>query len=159
MSLFDTVLFREDLPKSFRWDWLKFRMDDEMREKYKRSKIGITDGQIRSREQYFCKNASVFDVAGKKIAWGDVAPLDVKMMEGVYYILSEYKSFWHVPEKGTKEWSFRSKDPNSKSRFQDLLPEFEPTVFKPSYVRRNAIARIVDGEIQTSGRLISRHYQ
>ena len=70
MSLFDTVLFREDLPKSFRWDWLKFRMDDEMREKYKRSKIGITDGQIRSREQYFCKNASVFDVAGKKNSVG-----------------------------------------------------------------------------------------
>jgi len=39
------------------------------------------------------------------------------------------------------------------------MPDFEPVVFDPKYVKRNAIARIVDGNIETSKDLISAHWQ
>lgn len=160
MGLHDVVKMREDLPNNFRWDWInpKYRLNAKMAEEYKNSVIGVTNGQLRSSEERFCKNASIFDVTGTKIAWGDVAPLDVKLMKGVYYILSEHRSFWHPSENRVKGWSFRKRDPNSRSPFQHLLSDFEAVVFDPSYVRRNAIARIVDGEIQTSRELIYRNH-
>lgn len=157
MGLHDTVKLREDLPTSFKDD--EFTLTPEMIEKYKNSKISIQNGQIRSYSRYFCKNGSIFDVTGLKIVWGDIAPEDVKDMLGVYYILSEHKSFWKPDETAIKKSYFRRDDPNSKSPFRDLLPDFEPAVFDPSYVKTHAIARIVDGEIQTSKNLICVHYQ
>ena len=157
MGLHDTVEFRDDLPLSFENDG--FELTPDMRGKYLESIIGVTNGQMRARDKYFCKNASIFDVTGTKLVWGDVAPKDVEQMLGVYYILSEHKSFWKPEEEAVKGWEFRSKDPKSKSPFIDLLPDFEPVVIDLRYVKKNAIARIVDGKIETSDNLISLHYQ
>jgi len=156
MGLYKTVTLREDLPLSFENDG--FELTPEMGEKYKQTRITIQNGQIRSHLEYFCKNASIFDVTGTKIVWGDITPKDVEGMLGVYYILSEHKSFWRPDENAVKGWDFRSKDPNSLSPFRELLPDFEPVVFDIRYVKTNAIARILDGEIQTSEDLISAHY-
>lgn len=157
MGLYDTVNLREDLPTSFENDG--FELTPQMRAKYLESIIGIMNGQTRSRERYFCKNASIFDVTGTKLAWGDIAPADVVNMLGVYYILSEHKSFWKPDEEAVKGWKFRSEDPNSRSPFRDLLPDFEPQIFDITYVKKSAIARILDGQIETSHDLIFKNYQ
>lgn len=157
MGLHDTVQLRTDLPVSFENDG--FELSPEMAGKYLESIVDVREGQMRNRDARFCKNASIFDVTGKKIVWGDIAPADVKRMKGVYYILSEHKSFWDPKESAVKGWNFRGEDPNSKSQFRDSLPDFEPNVFDINYVKRNALARIVDGEIQTSEGLIGAHFQ
>lgn len=157
MGLYNALQLRKDLPFSFEDDG--YELTPEMRTKYSKSIIGVKNGQMRRIDECFCKNGSIFDVTGTKLTWGNIAPKDVTQMLGVYYILSEYKSFWKPDEEAVKGWNFRSEDPNSRSPFRDLLPNFEPVVFDPKYVKRNAIARIVDGEIQTSEELISAHYQ
>ena len=156
MGLYNTVQLREDLPPSFKNDG--YELTPEMRAKYLESIIGVTNGQMRGRDEYFCKNGSIFDVTGTKLAWGDIAPRDVTQMLGVYYILSEHKSYWKLDEESVKGWNFRSDDSNSRSPFRDSLPDFELIVFDPKYVKRSAIARIVDGQIQTSRYLIIAHY-
>ena len=156
MSLYDTVQLREDLPISFENDG--YELTQEMVAKYLESIIEVTNGQIRKIDEYFCRNGSIFDVTGTKLAWGDIAPRDVAKMLGVYYILTEHKSYWEPDGEAAKGWTLRSEDPNSRSPFRDLLPDLEPAVFDPRYVKRNAIARIVDGEIQTSRDLIHAHY-
>jgi len=157
MGLYDTVLLRENLPLSFEND--EYRLTPEMREKYLKSIIGVKNGQIRGRDEYFCKNASIFDVTGTKLVWGDIAPRDVTKMFGVYYILSQHKSYWKPDEEAVRGWKLKGEDPNSMSPFRHMLPDFEPMIFDPKYVKRNAIARIIDGEIQTSRDLIFTHYQ
>ena len=42
---------------------------------------------------------------------------------------------------------------------RQFLPEFEPIQFKIETVKRFAVARIVDGQIQSSRKLFSRNYQ
>ncbi|PIN81756.1 hypothetical protein COV11_01210 [Candidatus Woesearchaeota archaeon CG10_big_fil_rev_8_21_14_0_10_30_7] len=116
MGLFNTVQFREDLPISFENDG--FELTPEMREKYLQSKIRITNGQMRQRDKYFCKNASIFDVTGTKLSWGDIAPRDVTQMLGVYYILSEHKSYWNPDEASVKGWEFRKEDGSSEKTIQ-----------------------------------------
>ena len=157
MGLFDTVKMNQDITSTFENDG--FELTEEMIDKYKKSKITIKNGQIRSRDKYFCKNASIFDVTGMKLVWGDIEPNDVKDMQGVYYILSEHKSFWKIDETDVKGWNFRSKDPNSISPFKHLLPDFEPVILDLKYVKKNSIGRIINGEIQTSKWLIYTNYQ
>jgi len=130
MGLYNTVQLREDLPACFEYD--NYSLTLEMQAKYLESRMGVIDGQVRERDEYFCKNASIFDLTGKKLAWGDITPQDVAEMRGVYYILSEYRSYWDRHEEAD---------------------------FTPEYVKKNAIARIVDGQIQTSRTLIFRNYQ
>lgn len=128
-----TIRLDEDI-SSFENDEYKFTK--EMKKKYLESKIKMSEGQIRYDDNFF-KNTSIFDLAGRKVIWGDIAPEDVDEMKGVYYLLSEYKSFW----------DFR----NSKNKNPDAL--------KVKYIKKNAIARIVDGKIETNDNLINLHFQ
>lgn len=141
MGLHDTVQLREDLPNSFENDG--FELSLEMITKYLESKIGIKNGQIRNRDKYFCKNGSIFDVTGTKLAWGDITPRDVEQMLGVYYILSEHKSYFKPDENAVKGWDFRSNDPNSRSPFRDLLPDFEPIVLDINYVKKMPLQELL----------------
>jgi hypothetical protein len=136
-------------------------LDDEMLQKYRRSRITMRQGQILPRSRMFCKNSSVFDVTGRKLIWGDIGPDDVKQMYGVYYILSEHASFWNPVEKDvtSTRWSRRSDDPFSESLCRQFLPDFEPVQFKVSTVKRFALAWIIDGKIQSSRKLFSSNYQ
>ena len=155
MGLYDLVKFRTDLSLSFENDG--YKLTSEMQKKYKKSKHTIQDGQIKSASQRWCKNVSIFDVSGYKIAWGDIGPKDVKDLLGVYYVLSEHTSFWKPDFKAIKVNGL--KDPFSCSQFRHLCPAVEPILFDIKYVKKNAIARIIDGKIQTSKNLIFCHYQ
>ncbi len=156
MGLYNVVQMMDGLPESFEND--SYTLDDKMIEKYKNSKIGIVNGQMRGSDERFCKNTSVFDVTGRKLVWGDIAPGDVEGMLGVYYLLSEHKSFWDPDKVAVKNWGPRSEDPYSLSPFRNLLPTFEPVIFDIAYVKKNAFARIVDGRIETSKEIISNRY-
>ena len=134
MGLYDTVELMEDLPESFLDDG--YEMSQEMIRKYLESDIRITDGQERNNAERFCKNASVYDVSGVRIAWGDIAPGDVKGMLGVYYVLSQRRSLF-LAERGNGVY---------------------PTQLDMDYIKEAAIARIIDGQIQTSRLLIEENY-
>lgn len=157
MGLYDTVELRNDLQISFENDG--FEITNEMIEKYRSSKLCIDNGQVLPRQIYFCKNASVFDLTGTKIVWGDIAPEDVKNMMGVYYILTEHTSYWKPPKYAVRLEQKNGEDPNSNSSFRNILPKKEAVAFDMNYIKRNAIARIVDGKIDTSKDLIMLHYQ
>jgi len=157
MGFYDTITLRTDLPDTFENDG--YILDEEMNKKYSRSRIKIRNGQVRDGREFFWKNLSVFDVRGMKLAWGDIAPRDVDEMFGAYYLLSEYKSFWSPDDEFVKGWGQRSVDPNSLSQFNGWMPDFEPVVFDIIYVKRNALARILDGQIQSSEDLIRRNLQ
>jgi len=138
----------------------RYVMAEGMAAKYRFSKEAIPPrGNLRPRETMLFKNVSIFDITGTKITWGDIAPEDVRMMLGVYYILSEHKSFWNPPENAVIRFGPVSEDPNSRSPFRELLPEKEPMIMSVRYVKANAIARIVDGEIHTSRQLLMSNYQ
>jgi hypothetical protein len=132
----DNVVKLDENITSFEND--DYELTREMIERYERSKIKIAKGQIKYGDNRFCKNASIFDVAGNKITWGDIAADDVDEMKGVYYILSEYKSYWD---------------------FRKVLPSLELVMMNIDYIRKNAIARIVDGKIETNDNLIFLHFQ
>jgi len=136
-----------------------YELNEEMLQKYRCSRITMRKGQILSRSRMFCKNVSVFDLSGKKLVWGDIGPDDVKQMFGVYYLMSEHASFWTPVEKDVTRWTPRSNDPFSQSPYQQFLPELEPIAFKIETIKRFAVARIVDGKIQSSRELFSRNYQ
>lgn len=155
MGLYDTVPMKADLPSSFETDG--YGLDLEMKLKYQQSKITLRDGQMRDRAQYFCKNASIFDLTGTKLGWGDIAPADVEKMMGVYYILSEMKSYWLVNMLAVNSMK-DSQDPNSISPFRHLLPP-EAINIEISYIKKNAIARIADGKIETNKELILKNIQ
>src|SRR3989338_8260981 len=125
-------------------------MSDEMLDKYKQSTIESPEGQLLPVGRRYRKNASIFDVRGIKIWWGDICPDDVRRLKGVYYVLSQSNSYMSVPEEAIIKWNFlEKKDPNSRSAFRHLLP-VEPTVLDINYVKKKAIARIIDGKMQTS---------
>lgn len=133
----------------------------EMKAKYQASVHALpSEGGMRGRYKMIFKNVSIFDVSGAKLTWSDLTPEDARGLQGVYYLLSEHKSLWDAPEAEnlTTGWDFRSKDPNSRSPFEDYLPDFEPVRMSIEYVKSNAIARIVDGEIHTSRQLMSMNY-
>lgn len=155
MGLFNTVKFNDDLPENFLND--KYQWNIEMRNKYLESKIKSEPGQILSREKMFCKNASIFDLTGLKIWWGDLCPNDVIYLKGIYYILSEYKSFSNVPKKFIYEIKM-NEDKFSNSPFRQYLP-LEPTILEIKYVKGSAIARINDGKIETNEKLIQNNFQ
>lgn len=135
-----------------------YALNDEMMEKYRRSRITMRQGQILPRSKMFCKNVSIFDVSGRKVTWGDIGPDDVKFMFGVYYLLSEHTSFLSPITSAVKGWSFRSGDPFSESRCRQFLPDFEPVQFEIETIKSYAIARIVDGRIQSSRSLFNSNY-
>jgi len=144
MGLFSSnIKFLDNLPTSFEDD--NFILTSEMTEKYKKSRIKMEKGQVKPRKQRFCKNASIFDITGKKITWGDIAPEDVNEMMGVYYILSEEKSLWNKNE--------------IKENSRDHSPDLEGFVFNIDYIKRKAFARIIDGEIQTNETLIKKRIE
>lgn len=159
MNVFALVPEDENLKEiaSFKDD--RYILDDEMRARYMRSKITMRPGQILPRSRMFCKNVSIFDVTGRKLIWGDIGPDDVRAMYGVYYVLSEHTSFWSPIGEDVKGWDFRSEDPFSKSACRQFLPDFEPVQFDIESVKTYAIARIVNGEIQSSRLLFDRNYQ
>ena len=136
-----------------------YALDSLMLKKYRLTRITMSQGQILPRSRMFCKNSSVFDLFGRKIIWGDIGPDCVRQMFGVYYILSEHTSFWNPVEKNAARWSPRSDDPFSQSRYRQFLPDAEPVEFRITTVKRYAIARISDGKIQSSRKLLSSNYQ
>ncbi len=151
MGLCECIEFTQGLPDSFEDD--TFSLTNEMQEKYKNSVITIVDGQMGTRP-YFCKNASIFDVAGRKICWGNIGPNDVKQMKGVYYILSEGSSFWNADPQEVNGYLPLLSDARFPAHRRSHLPNFEPVVFNVSYVKRHAFARIIDGKIQTNKNLV-----
>ena len=161
MDVFAIVPEDEGLKEALSFVDDGYVLDDEMLERYRRSRITIHQGQILPRSRMFCKNASVFDVTGGKLIWGDIGPDDVKQMFGVYYILSEHASFWNPVEKDatSTRWTLRSDDPFSESLCRQFLPDIEPVQFKIETVKRFAVARIVDKKIQSSRELYSGNYQ
>ena len=150
MDVFATVPEDESLKDTESFVDDGYVLDDEMLEKYRRARITMCQGQILPRNKMFCKNASVFDVSGRKLVWGDIGGDDVKEMYGVYYILSEHSSFWSPVVQDVNDWSRRSDDPFSESLCRQFLPKLEPVRFKIETVKRFAIARIIDGKIQSS---------
>ena len=128
-----------------------FELIPFMTSEYNRSLIKIKNGQLRTSSERFCKNASIFDLNGTKICWGDITPNDVENMCGVYYILSELKSYWMVDKDQIKSSKKGSNifDPHRK----------EPTLLTIDYIKKNAIARIVNGKIETNEDLIFQNYQ
>lgn len=154
MRIHKEVPMMEDLPHSFVDDG--YSLTPEMLEKYNDTKLTMTVGQMRSREEMFSKNTSMFDVTGRKVVWGDIAPRDVADMKGVFYLLSEHRSYWKIP-KDVVKGECVNEDPNSKSVCRDWLPDFEAVVVDIKYVKDNAFARIVDGEIQTSSHLLFKY--
>ena len=133
-------------------------LDTLMLKKYRRTRITMRQGQILPRSSMFCKNASVFDLSGRKIIWGDIGPDDVKQMVGVYYIMSEHTSFWNPVEKDATSWSPRSDDTFSQSSYRQFLPDVEPVQFKITTVKKYAVARIFDGKIQSTRNIFSNNY-
>lgn len=157
MGLYNTLELRKDMPLTFENDG--YELNIEMIERYRNSKMCIENGQMLPRETYFCKNVSIFDLTGTKIFWGDIAPEDVRNMMGIYYILTEHTSYWNPPKSAVKLNQKNNEDINSKSSYRHLLPEREAVALDIDYIKRNAIARINDGAIETSKDLIMLHYQ
>jgi len=136
MKHLDNIIQLDENITSFEND--KYELNEEMKEKYSKSKIKISSQQLIIKDKRFCKNASIFDVTGLKIAWGDIALEYVNEMFGIYYVLSEYKSYWD---------------------FRNVLPNMEPIAMNMNYIKKNAIARIVDGKIESNDNLIFLHFQ
>lgn len=140
-----------------------YTLNLEMTEKYKASSEYIPRrGGIRPRFLRLFKNVSIFDVTGFKVTWSDISPFDVEKMLGVYYVLSEYRSFWHIPKAAVRVHKIRGSWPNpfeDFSPFEEFLPKWEASYVEVKYMKCSAIARIIDGEIQTSRKLFFRNYQ
>lgn len=140
-----------------------YTLTPEMIGKYKASNETIPHrgALIRERSFRLFKNVSIFDVTGYKVTWADIAPFSVEKMLGVYYLLSEHKSFWNIPKEVVKVHKIRGSGENpfeDFSPFEEFLPKWEASYIDVNYMKRAAIARIVDGEIQTSRTLISLNY-
>lgn len=169
------MVTEEDAPPYDPWQARNVRLDffdsfvddgyvltEEIKEKYRASKEAIPfNGGIWPHFLRLFKNVSIFDVTGLKLTWSDISPMAVEKMLGVYYVLSEYRSFWRIPKNAVKIYKLRGSDPNPFSTFsifEDLLPQGEATLIDIRYMKSTAIARIVDGEIQTSREIFSRNY-
>ena len=72
MDVFATVPEDESLKDAGSFADDGYVLNDEMLEKYRRTRITMRRGQILPRSKMFCKNASIFDVSGRKIIWGDI---------------------------------------------------------------------------------------
>lgn len=138
-----------------------YTYNEQMRAQYEASAPLLPPpGLYLKHQEILFKNVSIFDLTGRKLTWGDIRPEDVLGMKGVYYVLSQHKSFFDVPqdENISPEWDFRSEDQYSESTLRDNLPLTEPARIPLDYIKANAIARIVNGRIHTSRELVFTNY-
>jgi hypothetical protein len=100
-----------------------------------------------------------FDVTGFRVTWADISPADAKKMCGVYYLLSEHKVDRDKLKIAGR--AHQQKETGPISPFEEFLSEWESiyAYIDIEYMKRNAIARIVDGEIQTSRDRFLQNYQ
>lgn len=149
-----------------------YTLTPEMIEKYKSSPRAIPPwGRILPSYSRLFKNVTIFDVTGFRVTWADISPADAEKMCGVYYVLSEHKVDRHKLKIAEREHqqgvqgdtlSPKETDPSPPiSPFEKFLSEWESiyVYIDIEYMKRNAIARIVDGEIQTSRERFLWNYQ
>jgi len=113
----------------------------------------LTNGNIRpGNEDRLGKNLSLFLEDGTKIYWGDLAKRDLAELKGLgrFYVLSEHKSYWSVPEKvvlRTRDNSYHNMSMVllGLSELAEDLDLRDKTKINPEYVKRNKIAAIHDG--------------
>lgn len=140
-----------------------YTLTAEMVEKYKSSPRSIPPwGRILPSYSRLLKNVTIFDVTGFRVTWADISPDDAEKMCGVYYLLSEHKADrdkLKVAERGHQQHGTDQSLPVSP--FEEFLSEWESiyVYIDIEYMKRNAIARIVDGEIHTSRDRFLRNYQ
>lgn len=113
----------------------------------------LTNGNIRlSNKDRLGKNLSLFREDGTKAYWGDLAKQDLGKFKGLgrFYVLSEHKSYWDVPEEsilGTSNNPFHNMNVvflglDKLTKDLDLRDKIR---LNPEYVKRNKIAIIHDG--------------
>lgn len=157
-----------------------YTLTTEMVEKYKSSPRSRPPwGRILPSHSRLFKNVTIFDVTGFRVTWADISPADAEKMCGVYYLLSEHKVDRDKLKIAGREHqqgvqgdtqtgaqgdtlSPQETDPSPPiSPFEKFLSEWESiyAYIDIEYMKMNAIARIVDGEIQTSRDRFRRNYQ
>jgi len=140
-----------------------YTLTPEMMEKYKSSPRAMPPwGRILPSHSRLFKNVTIFDVTGFRVTWADISPADAEKMCGVYYLLSEHKVDRDKLKVAEKEHPQKGTDTSPPvSPFEKFLSEWESSYvyIDIEYMKRNAIARIVDGEIQTSRERFLRNYQ
>lgn len=147
-----------NLPDSFANDGYKW--NEEMERKYFESEFSTRPGKIlvRPKLKPGLKNVALFDLTGVEIWHGDLEPKNVAKLKGVYYLFSAKRlsgiSTERITTKKFEDYGIY------KSPLIEYLNLKCPVVIKDiEYMKENAFARIVDGEIQTSERLISKKFQ
>ena len=149
----DNIVELDENILSFENDKYLDKLTEEMKIEYLKSKIKVNEKTIK-RDERFCKNACIFDVTGLKIAWGDISLEKLDEMFGVYYLLSQHKSNYNI----AKDY-FLEGEKFLISPFIKSLDILEPIVMDIKYIKKNAIARIVDGKIETNNNIIFLHFQ
>ena len=124
-----------------------FALTPELERQYESVKAP-PEAQIVERHNRLLKNVSLFDVAGRKLWWGDLDAQSIASFQGIYYVLSEGDSFWNVPEHARIEDQAPRPDPFSRSRYP--MTQREATRLDMGYVRRAALGRIRDGVFESS---------
>ncbi len=131
-----------------------YTLNPEIIEQYKSSLSAIPPwGRILPSHSRLFKNVTIFDVTGFRVTWADISPADAEKMCGVYYLLSEHKVDRDKLKIAGREHQQKVTDPSPPiSPFEKFLSEWESiyAYIDIEYMKMNAIARIVDGEIQTS---------
>ena len=146
MGLQDTVKLLENLDDFFIDGFI---LDKEMKQKYELSPRVVLPA-VGIDINRFSVNSSIYDVSGNCISIGDINVDSVKKLQGVYYILSGNKI-------NPKQKKFIENKTNYKES-PHFNPHHEDFGLNPKYVKASAIARIIDGEIQTSKKLIQKNY-
>lgn len=107
-------------------------------------KFPLINGTIRPRnEDRLGKNLSLFFEDGTKAYWGDFSKQDLKKLKGfgTLYVLSEYASFWNVPQ----EMILETADAFATNPARFGLAIKEKVKLKPEYIREKKIATIKNG--------------
>lgn len=135
----------------------------DMIEQYKSSSNIIPPwGRILPSSSRLLKNVSLFDVTGYRVTWADISPADVEKMYGVFYVLSEHKATKRDLEALERLHQQKgASQTHLLSPFEGIFSERDSNYIYVDleYMKKNAIARIVDGQIQTSRQRFSQNYQ
>ena len=108
----------------------------------------LIDGAVCfNKKNQLAKNISLFRSDGTKVYWGDLSKTNLKKLKdrGVFYVLSEHKSYWDVPKRVILEYGKNHNLNAIMFGLTKVMDTRDKTKLLSEYVKDNKIAVIVDG--------------
>lgn len=109
----------------------------------------ISGSVVFDHKSRLAKNVSLFKEDGTKVYWGDLSKKDLKKLKkcGLFYVLSEYKSYWQVPKEAIMELGKSPFHNINALRFGlgGILEIRDKIGLMPRYIKENKIALVQDG--------------